>query len=164
MKIVTFFNRVNNLDLQAVANKLMRSKGWTLEQTQLAINRYKLFLYIKYVHPATGLVPTKEIDDVWHTHIHVNLLKYNRDCEYIFGYILNHVDSGEDEQTLQIYGKAFNITKALFENTFGAGVLEHTSFQTAACADIPIDTNPAACADLPIVPNAYRQLSSINYQ
>ena len=49
MNIVTFFDRVNNLDLRAVEKKLISSTGWTLEKTQVAISRYKLFLYIKSV-------------------------------------------------------------------------------------------------------------------
>jgi hypothetical protein len=156
MKIVAFFDRVNNLDLGGVANKLMFKYGWTAEKTQEAINRYKLFLYIKSVYPAAGLVPTKEIDDVWHEHIMINLLKYNQDCNYLFGYILNHcsaIDSEQNKQMRQTHQQAFNTTKALFEEFFGIGVLENTSIHLAACADIPMDTNPAPCADLPIIPH-----------
>ncbi len=157
MKIVTFFDRVNNLDLQPVANKLMFSQEWTKEKTQVAIKRYKLYLYLKSVYPAAILVPTQEIDAVWHAHIEVNLLKYIRDCYYIFGYILNHcsaIDGEQNPETHQVYARAFSVTKALFEEFFGVGVLDNTSVNLAACADLPIDTNPAACADLPIIPNA----------
>ncbi len=165
MKMIAFWDKLNNLSLERVAYKLMSSKGWTPEKTQVAISRYKLFLYLKSVYPATGLVPTSEIDAVWHAHIKVNLLQYIDDTNYLFGYTLNHLSAvNETEEMRQIYGQASYKTTALFEQIFGVGVLEHTSFQIAACTDIPIDTNPAACADLPIVPNAYRQLSSINYQ
>ena len=156
MNIVTFFDRVNNLDLRAVVKKLISSTGWTLEKTQVAISRYKLFLYIKSVYPTAILVPTQEIDAVWHTHIEVNLLKYIQDSDYLFGYILNHcsADDGEqNEKTLQIYQQAFSLTKALFEEFFGVGILENTSSNIAACADIPIDTNPAPCTFLPINAN-----------
>ncbi|MDY6898298.1 MAG: glycine-rich domain-containing protein-like [Cyanobacteriota bacterium] len=133
----------------------MSSKGWTTEKTQLAISRYKLFLYLKSVYPATGLVPTSEIDAVWHAHIEVNLLQYIHDTNYLFGYTLNHLAAvDETEDTHQIFVQASNKTTALFEQVFGTGVLEYTSIQTAACADIPIDTSPAACADLPINNNA----------
>ncbi|MGD1909738.1 MAG: glycine-rich domain-containing protein [Rivularia sp. (in: cyanobacteria)] len=156
MNIVTFFDRVNNLDLRAVEKKLISSTGWTLEKTQVAISRYKLFLYIKSVYPTAILVPTQEIDAVWHTHIEVNLLKYIQDSDYLFGYILNHcsaVDGEQNEKTLQIYQQAFSLTKALFEEFFGVGILENTSSNIAACADIPIDTNPAPCTFLPINAN-----------
>ena len=156
MNIVTFFDRVNNLDLRAVEKKLISSTGWTLEKTQVAISRYKLFLYIKSVYPTAILVPTQEIDAVWHTHIEVNLLKYIQDSDYLFGYILNHssaVDGEQNEKTLQIYEQAFSLTKALFEEFFGVGILENTSSNIAACADIPIDSNPAPCTFLPINAN-----------
>ena len=102
------------------------------------------------------MIPTLEIDAVWHTHIEVNLLKYIQDSDYLFGYILNHssaVDGEQNEKTLQIYEQAFSLTKALFEEFFGVGILENTSSNIAACADIPIDSNPAPCTFLPINAN-----------
>ncbi len=158
MENITFFDRVNNLDLGEVANKLIFKYQWTAEKTQVAINRYKLFLYLKSVYPARGLVPTSEIDTVWHEHIMINLIKYNQDCEYLFGYILNHcsaVDSeqNQNKQVHQTHLQTFSTTKALFEDFFGIGVLGNTSIHIAACADISIDTNPAPCADLPMISN-----------
>ncbi len=155
MKMILFWDKLNKLNLERVAYKLMHSKGWTTEKTQVAINRYKLFLYVKSVYPATALVPTSEIDAVWHAHIEVNLHQYIHDTNYLFGYTLNHISAvNETEEMRDIYVQASNNTTALFEQIFGAGVLEYTSLQTAACADIAIDSNPAPCADLPIVPNA----------
>ncbi|MEO1433292.1 MAG: hypothetical protein AAFS12_10345 [Cyanobacteria bacterium J06632_19] len=155
MQIVTFFDRVNKLDLEMVAKTTMFKHGWTIERTQVAINHYKLFLYLKSVYPAKGLVPTPEIDTIWHEHIMSNVIKYNQDCEYLFGYVLNHCFAvNETEQMRQIHQQAFSTTQALFEEFFGLNILEYTSLQTAACADIPIDTNPAACADLAILPNS----------
>ncbi len=154
MRIVAFWDKLNNLNLQAVEHKLMSSKEWTAEKTQVAINRYKLFLYLKSVYPAAVLVPTQEIDAVWHAHFEVNLRQYIEDCNYLFGYLLNHcsADGGEqNEQTLQIYEEAFSLTKALFEEFFGVEILDNTSINMASCADIPIDTNPAPCTVLPII-------------
>ncbi len=154
MKIVSFFDRVNNLDFQAVTYKLISSQGWTVEKTQTAINRYKLFLYLKSVYPAAIMVPTQEIDAVWHTHIEVNLIQYIRDCDYIFGYILNHcsaISSEQNQEISQVYARAFTTTKALFAEFFGIDALDSTSTH-AACADIPMDTKPAVCADLKLCP------------
>lgn len=157
MKIVAFFDRVNSLDLQAVEKQIMCSQNWTAEQAQLVICRYKLFLYLQSLYPATVLVPTQDIDIVWHAHIEVNLLKYIQDCYYLFGYILNHcaaVGCQQNQETHQIHKQAFSTTKALFEEFFGIDILQTTSIHPACCADIPFDTNPAACADLPIFPNS----------
>ena len=107
MKIVAFWDKLNHLNLQTVAYRLMSSKGWTTEKTQLAISRYKLFLYLKSVYPATGLVPTSEIDAVWHAHIEVNLLQYIHDTNYLFGYTLNHLAAvNETEDMRHIYAQA----------------------------------------------------------
>ena len=98
------------------------------------------------------LVPTQEIDAVWHAHIEVNLLKYIQDCDFLFGYLLNHcsaIELQQNQETYLIYEQAFGTTKVLFEEFFGLSISENTSLR-AACADIPIDNNPAACADLPI--------------
>lgn len=152
MKIVTFWDKLNHLNLQTVAYKLISSKGWTTERTQLAISRYKLFLCLKSFYPAAMLVPTQEIDAVWHAHIEVNLLKYTQDCDFLFGYLLNHcsaIEQQQNEETHLIYEQAFGTTKVLFEEFFGLSLAENTSLR-AACADIPIDNNPAPCADLPI--------------
>lgn len=153
MKIVAFFDRVNNLDLQAVEKQLIFSKGWTDKQTQLAISHYKLFLYLKLLYPAAILVPTQEIDAVWHAHIEVNLLNYIQDCDYLFGYTLNHcstISEEQNEETHQMYQRAFSTTKALFEEFFGVNILENISSDVARCADIPINSEPAASADIPI--------------
>lgn len=145
------------MNFQAIAKKLMFSKGWTTEKTQVAINRYKLYLYLKSLYPAAIMVPTQEIDSVWHAHIELNLITYIQDCDYIFGYTLNHcsaIDGEQNEEIHQMYKQAFSTTKTLFEEIFGVDILENTSVNAAACADIPIDTNPAPCADLPIISNS----------
>lgn len=156
MKIVAFWDKLNNLNLQTVAYKLMSSEGWTLEQTQVAIGRYKMFLCLKSFYPAAILVPTQEIDKVWHAHFEVNLLKYIYDCDYLFGYLLNHcsaIDGETPDESNLVYQKAFSTTTALFEEFFGLNILENTLPLRAACADIPIGTEPAPCTDLPISPN-----------
>ncbi len=153
MTIVAFFEKLNKLNFQGVEKQLISSNKWTAEKTQVAISRYKLFLYLKSLYPAVGLVPTPEIDAVWHAHIEVNLLQYIHDSNYLFGYTLNHLSTvGQTEEILQLHQQAFTTTKALFEKVFGRGVLEPKSVHIAACADIPFDTTPAVCADL-ITPN-----------
>ena len=156
MKIVAFFDRVNNLDLQAVEKQLISSNKWTVEQTQVAINRYKLFLYLQSLYPSTMLVPTQEIDAVWHAHIEVNLLNYVRDSLYLFGYILNHcstIGCEQNEETHQIHKQAFSKTTALFAEFFGIDILQNTSIHPACCADIPFHNHLAPCTDIPINPN-----------
>jgi hypothetical protein len=63
-KIYSFFNKLNKLDWQPVAKKLIFSDngtGRTLQQTESAISLYKMFLCLHFLFPDTELVPTKEI-------------------------------------------------------------------------------------------------------
>lgn len=154
MKIIDFFDKANNLDLKVV-EKQLSSKGWTNIQIQLGVSRYKCFLYLKSLYPEMPLVPTLQIDIVWHTHILSNVIKYTQDSNYLLGYILNHCSAISEEQnkeTHKICGQAFNTTKIAFEQHFGINISENISSHVTGCTDIPINIKPAACADIPINP------------
>ncbi len=143
MSITTFLYKLNNLDLQRVAHKLMSScdrGGWTLQQTEVAIARYKMFLHLQFLLPTTQLVPTKEIDEVWHAHILADTRRYSHDCENLFGYFLHH---SSDEMQPQNQDTAFALTQELFEKFFGVVILQE--IQAAACVSLPV----SACATLP---------------
>jgi hypothetical protein len=145
MSTTTFLSQLNSLDLQPVARKLMSSSDgdrWTEQQLEMAILRYKMFLYIKYHYSDLQLVPTKEIDEVWHAHILVDTKRYLQDCENLFGYVLHHRDNGSaDEVQSQNQEAAFAVTQNLFEKFFGAGVLtdanQATQLQISACMTLP---------------------------
>ncbi len=144
MSTTTFLSQLNSLDLQLVAHKLMSSSDgyqWTEPQLEMAILRYKMFLYIKYHYSHLKLVPTKEIDEVWHAHILVDTERYIQDCQNLYGYILHHRDTGNtDESQSQSQETAFAVTQKLFEELFG-GVLafnsQTTSLQISACMTLP---------------------------
>ena len=170
-QITTFLHKLNNLDLQSVANKLMSSEyghGWTVRQTDTAISRYKIFLSVLFIFPEIELVPTKEIDEVWHAHILVDTSVYIQDCQNLFGYILHHRFTAQKqvshEDSTQPSG--LDVTKILFEELFGVGVLGNTELTAAPCVDLPIRrTKPSltssACMTVPQPPkqqNESRQL------
>jgi hypothetical protein len=138
----TFLYKLDNLDLQRVARKQMsksNGSGWTLQQTEVAIARYKMFLYLHFLFPTTQLVPTKEVDEVWHAHI-LDTRRYDDDCKNLFGYFLHH---SSDEMQTQNQDTAFALTQELFEKFFGVVILEE--IQAAACVSLPV----SACATLP---------------
>ena len=158
MKIETFRQKLERLDLQLVANKLMSSEygsGWTVEETKLALERYKKFLMLQYLYPNLELVPTKEIDAVWHEHILVDTHKYVQDCQYLFGYFLHHCWSDKKTDILENkkLGTAFLLTKELFMEIFGEDILGTTTFETAPCTDLPVSPDYSleigACTSLP---------------
>jgi len=87
-----FINKLKQLDLRAIAYELMYSsedEKWTFEQTNRAIRHYSMFLFLINLYPERKLVPTKEIDRVWHHHI-LDTMKYAEDCEMLFGRFIHH--------------------------------------------------------------------------
>lgn len=158
MEIVTFFNKLNNLDWKSVAYKLMLSEhghGWTTRKTEVAIARYKMFLYLQFIFPNIELVPTQEIDEVWHTHILLNTYQYIQDCQDLYGYILHHRSNGGviDRAMNQHQDTAFAMTLTLFREIFGVGVLGDAEYEAAPCMILPVCVNPSlersACLTLP---------------
>ncbi|MBD1803886.1 glycine-rich domain-containing protein-like [Microcoleus sp. FACHB-SPT15] len=92
MEELTFTQKANGLALGPIAYKLMYSDeghGWTYEQTVRAIADYIRFLRLKSLHPTAKLVPTREIDKVWHCHI-LDTQKYAQDCHLLFGRFIHH--------------------------------------------------------------------------
>lgn len=120
--IQLFRNKLEQLDLKSIAYQLMHSadEKWTFEQTNQAITRYSMFLCLIYLYPNRKLVPTPEIDRVWHHHI-LDTMKYAQDCEMLFGRFIHHFPyfgkrGKADRDNLYT---AFAETKRLFQQHFG---------------------------------------------
>ena len=122
-----FLSKLQNLDFGPIAFKLMypeEGQGLTKEQATKAINKYRKFLFLSYLYPLEQIVPTPEIDRVWHTHI-LDTAKYREDCQVLFGYFMDHFPyfgtrSEADREQLE---NAFDRTKSLFDKHFGADAL-----------------------------------------
>ena len=63
----------------------------TDEWIDRAINRYSDFLQLARDHPGKALVPTLDIDLIWHVHM-LSPLDYRDDCHEILGRLLSHDD------------------------------------------------------------------------
>jgi hypothetical protein len=123
----TFEENLEQLDLEPIAFQLMHSgEGeWTHLRTMQAIAQYRQFLYLIYLYPNRPLVPSQDIDRVWHHHI-LDTMKYSEDCQMLFGYFLHHFPyfglRGEsDQQNWQI---AVEQTQALFQEHFGGDAIQ----------------------------------------
>ena len=119
-----FWEKLKKLDLSQIACKLMHY-GWPRQKIARSLMRYLMFLTLVYLYPNTVLVPTQEIDRVWHCHI-LHTRKYRQDCEMLFGYFVDHEpetnrEKGEGYSSLT---SAFAQTRSLFERHFGAGTLD----------------------------------------
>lgn len=84
-------DRIAALDLDAIKFKLIHdgSGKWNADRADAAECAYKKFLMLAAKFPEQRLVPTEEIDEIWHHHI-LDTRKYQRDCEYALGYFLHH--------------------------------------------------------------------------
>ncbi len=120
--IELFRKKLKQLDLRSIAYQLINSSDqkWTFEQTNQAIDRYSMFLCLIYLYPNRKLVPTQEIDRVWHHHI-LDTMKYVEDCEMLFGRFIHHFPYFGKRGTADrdnLY-RAFAETETLFQKHFG---------------------------------------------
>jgi len=136
-----FISKLKQLDLRSIAYELMYShegERWTCEQTKQAIYHYSMFLCLINLYPKRKLVPTQEIDRVWHHHI-LDTMKYAEDCEMLFGRFIHHFPyfgkRGEvDKNNLYI---AFSETQKLFQQHFGIDLaLVEESLQITDCQPV----------------------------
>jgi hypothetical protein len=116
------------LDLSPITAYLMSHRngyGWTKQQVFRAIRRYKTFVFVNYLYPQILLVPTQEIDQVWHCHI-LHTRQYRKDCELLFGCFIDHDPESElwGEANQHNLDAAFAQTQsllALYERHFQEG-------------------------------------------
>jgi hypothetical protein len=121
---------IANLDLGYLGRKLLdddasearRRNGerlWDEERVERALNEYKQFLALMHWNPEAVLVPSEDIDEVWHTHV-LNTARYQADCETIFGRFQHHFPTfGESEEVQEEQMKDRDETLKLFEEAFG---------------------------------------------
>jgi hypothetical protein len=112
---------LKQIDTQYLKAFLAQSYGWTEVRAERAIRQYLNFLCLAWLYPERLLIPTREIDCVWHSHI-LHTCQYRQDCETLFGCYIDH----NPESTLtqiadQTVEPAFAQTKVLFERHFGPG-------------------------------------------
>uniref|UniRef100_A0A7S1QN65 Uncharacterized protein n=1 Tax=Alexandrium catenella TaxID=2925 RepID=A0A7S1QN65_ALECA len=82
---------------------------------QTAVGRYSQFLALAKDNPGVILVPTLDVDLVWHAHM-LSPADYQEDCQQLLGRLLSHNDAlaaGEIETS-------FKATKALWQQRFGS--------------------------------------------
>ncbi|MEM9164524.1 MAG: hypothetical protein AAGC54_15855 [Cyanobacteria bacterium P01_F01_bin.4] len=118
-----FLARLSDIDFGPIAFKLMHPEdgdGWTLERVTRAVELYRRFLFLNYLYDDRPIVPSREIDQVWHTHI-LDTAKYREDCDTLFGRFMDHWPyfGMRDADERQQLNDAFTETQALFEKHFG---------------------------------------------
>lgn len=121
---------IANLDLDYLGRKLMdddafeaqRRNGdrlWDEDRVARALQEYRQFLALMLWYPNAVLVPSEDIDDVWHTHV-LNTARYQADCEAIFGCFQHHFPTfGASEEVQDAHMQDRDETGQLFVEAFG---------------------------------------------
>lgn len=141
--------KLEQFDLSGIKTALMRShqgKEWTNEQIDLAIARYLYFLFLTYLHPAQILIPSPDVDFVWHEHILHDTRKYTRDCQMLFGNPVHHARQSQlwDNAIQENARIATQQTRSLFE-FYSQGISSHDSLSRKICQPYKESSNCGAC-------------------
>jgi hypothetical protein len=120
---------IQALDLESVKARVMDpelGEGWSREYADSVESAYKNFLtmVVKHQDEAEEILPSKDVDEFWHTHI-LQTVKYADDCEKAFGTFLHHnphigkltqadLDKRAEhaEKTRQFYEEEFGVQDA----------------------------------------------------
>ncbi len=124
---VSFKSFNKPLNLEPIKFSLaMREEGpgWSLVKIEALENWYRRFLFLVYLYPEKTIVPTKDIDIFWHTHI-LDTKKYMMDCESLFGGYFHHFPyfGMRGEQDRMNLKEAFSETEELYLDLFGESPL-----------------------------------------
>ena len=140
--------RVDELDLGPIAFKLQLEHGWSTEHVNHALAQYRLWLKTVACHFGASIIPNKEVDTVWHTHI-LDTRKYAEDCDTVFGEFLHHfpyfgMRGTEDKVALHT---AFADSQEMIRKIFGEELrpYEFRDDESALCG--PENCDPSIYTD-----------------
>lgn len=100
-------DRLQQIDWRPIAFKLTdrtHGLGWSIERATRALQGYLQFLRAIDQHPTAALVPSQDVDEVWHCHL-LDTHKYAADCQWLFGRFIHHnpyLGMGTPEQVAQL--------------------------------------------------------------
>ena len=89
-KLADIDSLVAGMNFDRIVWKIIDSeKSLNKKEVRNSVVQYKKFLSLNRKYPDSVLVPTGEIDSVWHAHI-LDTKNYADDCNMLFGKFLNH--------------------------------------------------------------------------
>src|SRR6266702_5226608 len=119
--------RVAALDLEPIVYKLMHPEpgetGLTLASADQDVSLYRCFLKLSVLHPDATIVPTRQLDHVWHTHM-LDTAKYRADCDHVYGRFMDHFPYAglRGEADRRAWRDDFATTRRLFRDHFGVDI------------------------------------------
>jgi hypothetical protein len=120
-------SRVDELDLEPVIFKLLHPEPGSPRPAVDAAERdaelYRCFLKLCVIYPGQAIVPTHDIDHVWHAHV-LDTAKYRTDCDRVFGRPLDHFPYAglRGPQDRAAWSADFARTRVLFAEHFGIDI------------------------------------------
>lgn len=133
----TFLAKARALDWSPIVYQLMQSRRgpqWTQAKTFDVLSQYITFLYLTDAYSQYALVPSADVDQVWHCHI-LDTQKYAEDCDLLFGRMVHHSPYlgrwGEQDRRYQY--NAYGVTQTLMQSILG---------KTQDCVVQPADCEP----------------------
>lgn len=84
--------RLRQIDWRPILFKLTDAThglGWSMERAIPALQGYLQFLRAIDRYPHMALVPSEDVDEVWHCHL-LDTQKYAADCQWLFGRFIHH--------------------------------------------------------------------------
>ena len=82
--------RIDALDLSAIAQSAARRNSWSPDRTRIAENEYRKFLYLLMLKPSQTFTPWDgDLDLFWHEHI-LHTQQYAIDCKQLFNHFIHH--------------------------------------------------------------------------
>jgi hypothetical protein len=127
-----------NLDLcQAILEKPQDERPeWAVDASAVGevVGNFQKFFILMARHPDVGLVPTPEIDDVWHEFM-LHPRQYVEACNKHAGCIIDHEGGfGRKPEERPVLETHFAETKRLWQATFGE---PHPADVPAGCMPVP---------------------------
>lgn len=110
---------LDSLDLTQVIQRVMKEKRWSKRMAETAALFYKNFLYLCKKYQNHHLVPTQQIDEIWHAHI-LYTKDYHTLSHTIFGQYLHHhpLHKGQDIGASD-HHDPMNLLQTLHSQEFG---------------------------------------------
>jgi hypothetical protein len=114
---------IEGIDLTMVKMKIMDSregKGWSKQKADGVEVAYKRYLFLFATREDIRVVPTLDIDALWHQHI-LDTRAYFSDCDTVFGTYMHHFPyfGMRGEADAADLNRSFRSTCALYKEVFG---------------------------------------------
>lgn len=143
-----FQDKLNQLDLSLIKEKLSFSNGYEMDLINEMEVWYRRFLLLNFKYKGS-IVPNELIDEFWHFHI-LDTRKYAKDCAMLFNEMLHHfpyfgMRGEEDRKNLN---RCYEVTKKLFLEEFGAIPFMDESIQEILrSSSVELMQKASSCSD-----------------